>query len=280
MEAQNLQELSHSPTFRRLSEGTGRPAKMCPLCGNSIQFVFIDNATYLAATGENPHWTELPCRVCEDAQDRAKREEQRIERCLKNSALGKRFSEKTLDTFKPYGAAKEKDKQTRILKAIQEYTSAFAGHRKTGTWLLFMGTVGTGKGHLCAGILNCIIRAGFTGLFVKMPIMLREIKDTFSNKNTEESHSQIITHMVSCDLLVIDEVGVQFGTDTERMIIYDILDQRYEAMLPVILTTNIMDIKSLETCLGDKIIDRLYEGESKIFRFDWHSYRKFQRNEQ
>ena len=199
---------------------------------------------------------------------------------MRSSALGKRFSEKTLDTFQPYGAAKEKDKQTRILKAIQEYTFAFAGHRKSGTWLLFMGTVGTGKGLLCAGILNQIIRAGFTGLFVKMPTMLREIKDTFSNKNADESHSQIITHMVSCDLLVIDEIGVQFGTDTERMIIYDILDQRYESMLPVILTTNIMDLKSLETYLGDKIIDRFYEGDSKIFRFDWHSYRKFQRNGQ
>jgi DNA replication protein DnaC len=83
--------------------------------------------------------------------------------------------------------------------------------------------------------------------------------------------------MVDCDLLIIDEIGVQFGTDTERMIIYDILDQRYEAMLPVILTTNVMDLKSLETYLGDKIIDRLYEGDSRIYRFDWHSYRKFQR---
>ena len=280
METQNLQELNHFPTFRRPSEETGKPEKMCPLCGNNIQFVFIDNATYLANIGKEPHWAEVPCRVCEDSQDRAEREEQRISRCMRSSALGKRFSEKTLDTFQPYGAAKEKDKQTRILKAIQEYTFAFAGHRKSGTWLLFMGTVGTGKGLLCAGILNQIIRAGFTGLFVKMPTMLREIKDTFSNKNADESHSQIITHMVSCDLLVIDEIGVQFGTDTERMIIYDILDQRYESMLPVILTTNIMDLKSLETYLGDKIIDRFYEGDSKIFRFDWHSYRKFQRNGQ
>jgi len=196
---------------------------------------------------------------------------------LKASGLGERFSQKTLDTFSPYGSAKEKERQNRIHQEINQYALFFSEHRKSGTCLLFMGTVGTGKGHLCAGILNHIIRAGFTGMFVKMPTMLREIKDTFGHRHNEETHSRIITNMVDCDLLIIDEIGVQFGTDTERMIIYDILDQRYEAMLPVILTTNVMDLKSLETYLGDKIIDRLYEGDSKIYRFDWHSYRKFQR---
>jgi len=62
------------------------------------------------------------------------------------------------------------------------------------------------------------------------------------------------------------------------MIIYEILDQRYEAMLPVILTTNCTELKALENCLGERVIDRLYEGASKIIRFDWQSYRKHQRN--
>ena len=80
------------------------------------------------------------------------------------------------------------------------------------------------------------------------------------------------------DLLVIDEVGIQFGTDTERMILYEILDLRYEAMRPVILTTNITDLKSLEKLLGERIIDRLFEGESKIVLFEWESHRRFQKS--
>ncbi len=83
--------------------------------------------------------------------------------------------------------------------------------------------------------------------------------------------------MGEIDLLVIDEVGIQFGTDTERMILYEILDLRYEAMLPVILTTNITDLKSLEKLLGERIIDRLFEGESKIVVFEWESHRRFQK---
>jgi len=153
----------------------------------------------------------------------------------------------------------------------------FAGHKHAGTWMLFMGGVGTGKGHLCAGILNQIIRNGYSGLFTKMPRLLREIKDTYS-RYSETSQSEIINQTVRVDLLIVDEVGVQFGTETERMIIYEILDQRYEAMLPVILTTNCTELKALENCLGERVIDRLYEGASKIIRFDWQSYRKHQRN--
>jgi len=89
------------------------------------------------------------------------------------------------------------------------------------------------------------------------------------------TQSEFLRRMGELDLLVIDEVGVQFGTDTERMILYEVLDLRYEAMLPVILTSNIRNMKTLEKLLGERIIDRLFEGESRILFFDWESYRRF-----
>ncbi len=102
------------------------------------------------------------------------------------------------------------------------------------------------------------------------------MKDTFS-RDSEVSQSEIITRLGEIDLLVIDEVGIQFGTDTELMILYEILDLRYEALLPVILTTDITDLKTLEKLLGERIIDRLFEGESEIITFEWESYRRYQR---
>lgn len=120
------------------------------------------------------------------------------------------------------------------------------------------------------------VRAGRTALFTKAPRLLREVKETF-HRNAEITQSEIIRRLGGLDLLVIDEVGVQFGTDTERMILYEILDLRYEAMRPVILTTNITDLKTLESLLGERIIDRLFEGESKVVFFDWESHRRFER---
>ncbi|MCL5808490.1 MAG: ATP-binding protein, partial [Deltaproteobacteria bacterium] len=180
--------------------------------------------------------------------------------------------EKRFENFSLYG--EHQDRQAKILAYAKTFADDFARHRDAGTWLLFVGNTGTGKGHLCAAIINRIIQAGWSALFTKTPRLLREIKETF-NRDSEVTQSDILRRLGELDLLVIDEVGVQFGTDTERMILYEVLDLRYEAMLPVILTSNIRNLKTLEKLLGERIIDRLFEGESRILFFDWESYRRF-----
>ena len=241
----------------------------------------MDHPSYLKVTGKEPHWTELPCEACErerfprEMEERARdAAQQRLNTLLANSMLRERFIDKSFENFHPFG--KDREKQLRVLSIARDFAGAFHRHRQSGTWLLFMGNVGTGKSHLCAAIINEVIRAGYTALFTKTPRLLREVKDTF-HRDAEITHSEIIARMGGIDLLVIDEVGIQFGTDTERMILYEILDLRYEAMRPVILTTNITDLKSLEKLLGERIIDRLFEGESKIVVFEWESHRRFQK---
>ncbi len=258
------------------------PERRCPDCGALLRSIFMDHPSYLKVTGKEPHWTVLPCEACErerfirEMEERAKdAAQQRLNTLLANSMLRERFIDKTFENFHPFG--KDREKQLRVLSIARDFAGAFHRHRQAGTWLLFMGNVGTGKSHLCAAIINEVIRAGYTALFTKTPRLLREVKDTF-HRDAEITQSEIIARMGVIDLLVIDEVGIQFGTDTERMILYEILDLRYEAMRPVILTTNITDLKSLEKLMGERIIDRLFEGESKIVVFEWESHRRFQKS--
>jgi len=269
----------HFPISHRNS--SPEPEKRCPDCGTPLRSIFMDHPSYLRITGKEPHWTELPCEACERERFLRAMEErgkdavqQRLNTLLANSMLRERFIDKTFKNFHPFG--KDREKQLRVLAIARDFAGAFHHHRQAGTWFLFMGNVGTGKSHLCAAIINEVIRAGYTALFTKTPRLLREIKDTF-NRDSELTQSEILRKMAKLDLLVIDEVGIQFGTDTERMILYEILDLRYEAMRPVILTTNITDLKSMEKLLGERIIDRLFEGESKIVVFDWESHRRFQK---
>ena len=239
----------------------------------------MDHPDYLAATGKTPHWAELPCETCERNRMMDKIEERagasergRLGRLLEDSMLQRRFIEKSFENFLLYG--EHQDRQEKILAYAKSFAEDFASHRQAGTWLLFVGNTGTGKGHLCAAIINRIIQAGWSALFTKTPRLLREIKETF-NRDAEVTQSEILRRIGALDLLIIDEVGVQFGTDTERMILYEVLDLRYEAMLPVILTSNVRNLKALEKLLGERIIDRLFEGESRILFFDWESYRRF-----
>lgn len=255
--------------------------KFCPLCGTRIRFIFMDQPFYLKATGREPHWAEQPCEVCkrkrearEEKENRERQKQAGIEALLRNSMLKKRFMGKRFENFTPYG--KEKEKQTKALSTAREFAENFPYHRDIGTWLLFMGNPGTGKGHLAASIINEIVRSGFTALFTKAPRLLREVKETYS-RNSEVTEKEIYSRLEQIDLLIIDEIGVQFGTSTEQNIIFEILDTRYEDMRPTILTTNIRDLKTLERLLGERIVDRFFEGESKIVPFDWASYRRSRR---
>ena len=262
---------SSSSKERKLEE-------ICPKCGNPLKVVFMEDPVYLKTTGNKPHWAKLPCEVCELNQVVTEIEERiemsSFESLLKNSMLDRRFIGKTFENFLLYGPHQEK--QRDILFYTRDFAKHFARHREQGTWLLFAGNTGTGKGHLCAAIINQITASGYSALFTKTPRLLREIKETF-NRDSEVTQGEILKRIRELDLLVIDEIGVQFGTDTERMILYEILDLRYEAMLPVILTTNIQNMKTLEKLLGERIIDRLFEGQSKIIIFDWESHRRFMR---
>lgn len=261
--------------------GGCRPEALCPVCGDPVAFVFMDNPIYLKVTGNAPHWAALPCGTCERKRLIREQDERseaaarnRLNALIADSMLRERFLDKTFANFLPFG--NDREKQLYVLSVAKDFADDFDRHRRIGTWLLFMGRVGTGKSHLCAAVINQLVRAGRTALFTKAPRLLREIKETF-HRDAEITQSEIIRRLGGLDLLVIDEVGVQFGTDTERMILYEILDLRYEAMRPVILTTNITDLKTLESLLGERIIDRLFEGESKVVFFDWESHRRFER---
>ena len=76
----------------------------------------------------------------------------------------------------------------------------------------------------------------------------------------------------SVPLLVIDEIGVQYGTDSEQTILFDVLDKRYRDMRPTILLTNQNTI-GLKAFIGERAFDRLTE-TARWVAFDWPSHRR------
>jgi DNA replication protein DnaC len=73
-------------------------------------------------------------------------------------------------------------------------------------------------------------------------------------------------------LLILDEVGVQFGSETEKQILFSLLNGRYKAMLPTLLISNLTR-DELAVCIGTRNLDRLQEGAGTFISFDWDSYR-------
>ena len=79
---------------------------------------------------------------------------------------------------------------------------------------------------------------------------------------------QVFTHT---HLLIIDEVGVQFGTEAERTQLFGIIDERYREQRPSILLTN-LGLDDSKSFIGARAYDRLRECGQWV-PFDWESYR-------
>lgn len=233
---------------------------------------------YTAKCYYRDRWVECPecAKLAEQARIAAEKEQERIaaakrkaaawERTLGNAGIPERFKGRTLDTYKP-----ENDKQRTIHAFCRDYAAGFAEVGKSGRSLLMLGLPGTGKTHLSIGIAIQIMREGHTAVFCTASRMFRSIKDTYSKKS-EKTESDAVAIYTQCDLLIIDEVGVQRGSDYERDTLFDVINERYENLRPTIILSN-LTIEEAKAYLGERVFDRLRENGGRAFVFDWDSYR-------
>lgn len=82
----------------------------------------------------------------------------------------------------------------------------------------------------------------------------------------------VVVHLGGLDLLVIDEVGAQRGSEYELGLLHSVIDRRYQAVLPTVLISN-LDTAGLRNFIGDRAIDRLRQGGGKAVGFTWSSMR-------
>lgn len=204
--------------------------------------------------------------------EEAKAEEDRIRRCvisIKQSAgIGLRHVDASFDNY-----AASTPEQEKALKTAKAYSDEIA---KGGSGCLVMcGKVGTGKTHLAAAILSYAMEnrrdqyARFR--IVKLSDLVRDVKATWG-KEAKKSEREVMDYYSTVALLIIDEIGVQFGSETEKMFVTEIIDNRYQAMIPTVLISN-LDSDGVKKCIGDRSYDRLREDGGRVIAFDWESHR-------
>lgn len=192
----------------------------------------------------------------------------RVEKLLGGSGIPPRFQKRSFDNYR---ASHEIKGQARALKLARTYANRFDEMLELGTSIVMVGKPGTGKTHLAAAIAQQVIRAGRSAHFTTIGRLIRSVKSTYSH-GAPHSEEQMIQSYVEPDLLIVDEVGVQRGTETERMIITEVFGQRYEAVRPTIVIGN-CEADDLGEQLGDRVISRLTEGGGPFIVFDWTDYR-------
>jgi len=182
-------------------------------------------------------------------------------------SLPPRFAKKDFDSYSPNCKGSE-----RALTVCRKYADNFETRKSSGGGLVLCGNAGTGKTHLVSAIINQIESSRFTSVFMSAMGATRHVKATYS-RDHKRSESEAIYDFNRPDLLVLDEVGVQFGTDAEKLILFEIINLRYQHVLPTILISN-LTLDELEVYIGERVIDRMHEGGGAVLSFDWDSYRR------
>ena len=236
------------------------------------------NVAYTSTNYIGDHWTECPKCMIEirdaeakkqierDKQAALEREQRRWAAKIGSAAIPERFKDRTLDSY----VAKTSG-QKKALAFAKEYAENFDQVMRTGRSAVFVGKVGTGKTHLAVGIALSIMQQQRSPVFVTVQRLIRRVKDSWRTK--EETESEVINAFASPDLLILDEIGVQFGSEFEKQILFDVLNERYEKLKPSILLSNIPR-EQLADYLGERVTDRLRENGGALIGFNWDSYRR------
>lgn len=199
-----------------------------------------------------------------EAEDAAKAEQQKIFDRQRSYGVTERHVDLGLES---YIATTQPQKSS--LAAVQEVLDSVDSRVMRN--LIMIGTVGTGKTHLGQALVVEMARKWKPARYTTLARMIRFVRSTW-DRDSELSEAQAYDKLTKPCVLVIDEVGVQSGTDNERNILFEVINERYESNKSTVIICNLTK-DELVGALGDRTIDRLREN-GRMIGMTWESARK------
>ena len=143
------------------------------------------------------------------------------------------LSSRTFGSFEDRAAEKLTPDEHKSLQKALKISHSFS--EKPKGWLVFEGTYGCGKTHLAAAIANYRAGLGDPPLFVMVPDLLDHLRAAFS-PNSGTSYDRRFDEVRTASLLVLDDLGAQSATPWAREKLHQLLNYRYNAELPTVIT--------------------------------------------
>jgi DNA replication protein DnaC len=179
----------------------------------------------------------------------AELEQRRMERLRSLSNLD-HLARMTFEDFVPEGYGLTPDKAANLSLAY-ERALQYAEH--PAGWLVLFGGYGCGKTHLAAAIANRVIKRGQAALFVVVPDLLDYLRATFG-PNSPVSYDQRFEEVRNTPLLILDDLGTQSSTSWAQEKLFQILNYRYNARLPTVITSN-QKMEEIDLRIRSRMVD-------------------------
>jgi DNA replication protein DnaC len=209
--------------------------------------------------------SELPCDVCGGTGFAISTREGReyAQRCACQSAargasaadpaarcrIPPRYEHCTLESFDPGNAS--------LTAALEKALAFCSGYPHLGAdeglGLLFCGDNGVGKTHLAVAVLRELVtNRGARGQYWDFHELIREIKSSY-DPETKTTELQVLEPVVETDVLLLDDLGAWKMTDWMNDTLFYILNSRYMAKRPTVITTNYQDVTREEALAADSL---------------------------
>jgi DNA replication protein DnaC len=157
----------------------------------------------------------------------------------------------------------ESDNLNRAFKTAKSYSE------DPREWLVLNSIAhGNGKTHLAASIANYLSKKGESVLFISVPDLLDHLRATFSPSSVIR-YDRRFSEIRTAPFLILDDLGTESATPWAREKLYQLLNYRYNARLPTVITTS-TPISKLDPRLESRMMD---ERRSTFFVIKAPSYR-------
>ena len=180
-----------------------------------------------------------------EKQEQIKRELYKFER--RDSCFSDEF-------YKSMSFGADKSLSPTAVKAAHYYVDNFERLSAENMGLMFLGNVGTGKTFAACCIANALIDKGYQAWVITTGDLIRKA----GNFNTGE---ETFLKIRDVDLLIVDDFGTQSNSEYNLGLLFDIIDKRYKAKKPLIITSNLTanDLKSTDNTQLKRIYSRVIE---------------------
>jgi len=176
---------------------------------------------------------------------------------LRISHFPERYKDASFDGYLFYGTDAQKAAQRRLVECLRR-----------GLPVVMYGNNGTGKTHLAYASMRNQILQGKEAVYASLTDIIEEIKQGFGNNVPT---SRILDKYICYDYLVIDEMDKAYGSPTEFLNIFKIVNGRYMAKLPTVLISNASKEDVMEI-VGKSSFERIGEDGIAV-HMDWPSFR-------
>jgi DNA replication protein DnaC len=128
-------------------------------------------------------------------------------------------------------------------------------------FLVYCGSPGIGKTYFCSALTSWVKKNFDTYRYWKEGDLLKRVRSEMDTSKGDYLES--VKWLIDDQCLILDDVGSTGVNEWREEVLFQILDARYNSMLPTIITSNFSH-SEFKKLYQPRVVDRIYATENTI----------------